>query len=77
MSAPCNCGVTLDSCPTHESEPDSLHRVIRGLVERHHDEMDRLRAENRQLKRELSDCDEKITTLQQMLERAHTEENAR
>ncbi len=50
-------------------EEDTVRQIIRALVERHHDELDALRALIR-------DRDEKITTLQQMLERAHTTENA-
>ncbi|MBA2683241.1 MAG: hypothetical protein H0U66_01945 [Gemmatimonadaceae bacterium] len=57
--------------------------VIRELIEHHHAELDKLRDENRRLAKEneslwadVHDRDDKITTLQQMLERVHTTEDA-
>ena len=62
---------------------DGLTVVIRELIEKHYADLDKLRDDNRRLTAEnaglwedVHDRDDKITVLQQMLERAPTTENA-
>ena len=55
---------------------DDLHQIVRGLVERHHAELEKLRDENRHLKRENASLWESVHELQDMANRAHTEDAA-